>query len=139
MIDQSTTNARFLIQRSFYQERGYFQSKFKKRMREDYHNAFESLTLPEFNDTNPMLARNAAYEAQRRNSDWLMHPTMRARYYNNFSFARKLRSTGRGKPVNYPQDFARISDLCAQCKEKFKAGGNFCSQECEEKFDEEMS
>lgn len=138
MIDQSTTNARFLIRRSFYQERGYFDSKFKKRQREDYHNAFASLTWPELIDVNPMLARNAAYEARQNNIDCIARPTTRARYYYNFSFERKMRSICRGKPVDYPRDFANISDLCAQCQEKFKVGGNFCSQECKERFDEEM-
>lgn len=114
-----TTNIRYTSLRSWYFKPHYFPSRAWKALRDYYHFCFVSSTP---DHPNAILSRHAAHDAHK---PWLS-TTMRERYYDKFSHARKLRSIGEGKPVS-----AVNAVECDMCRARTWINGEVTEQTLE--------
>jgi hypothetical protein len=102
-----STNVDYLKLRDWYCKPHYFPSRTLAGLRDYYRYCFGAQTPQSHNS---ILSRQAANDARK---PWLS-TTTRERYYDQFSYLRKLRSIGEGKDVTpIPRGKKRVQ--CGVC------------------------
>lgn len=123
-----STNAQYLKLRDWNVSPHYFPSRAFQSLREYYHQCFTSQIA---SDPNDWLSMQAAWASRRP----FLSSTARDRYYEEFSFLRRLRRIAQGKDI-----YERSTHECLACQWKGSCDTERGKEdrECPECFSDEV-